>query len=443
MEDGDWDALTSELMRQNCAFVASCSVILWDYLITFGQEVQYVWHCPSRMTRYHFLFCRYWTFGYSIAYMISGTQWTPQIPIPRKDCRTWFLIHVASVGLLYTGSQLTLIERVFNLYGKSVVLATGLFALQCIQVTGMLVLSYHISASVHFNPICNAVDIPNLTFSALAMATCVQCIMWALILRKGWRLQTGSFPKWRRYLRTSEAHAKISWGVAFAALTLNTSHSFARQRVAPVYIFTFPMTVLSIGTCRYILRIEKAKYTRAIVTDDVDEDKEDKAKGKQRVIAGQFPATRHSYSPRQPAVIPSLPCPGAPPTQNFSSESMRHSHGAVASNFPYLHDAQSYTCDRTSAAITNNSPRGSSDCSSRQTSSLRTSRSWYYGAESNTTPNSSIADSPDRETQTADTHGASDIEIGSMHSSSSIDSEDLRRFYNDTWSVGPFMTGGS
>ncbi|KAF5310899.1 hypothetical protein D9619_008182 [Psilocybe cf. subviscida] len=63
MEDDDWDALASQRLQQNYAFVTAFSVILWDYLITFRQEVKYVWHCPSRVTKYLFLFCRYYAMG--------------------------------------------------------------------------------------------------------------------------------------------------------------------------------------------------------------------------------------------------------------------------------------------------------------------------------------------------------------------------------------------
>lgn len=40
------------------------------------------------------------------------------------------------------------------------------------------------------------------------------------------------------------------------------------------------------------------------------------------------------------------------------------------------------------------------------------------------------------------TDSASNIEIGSLRSSSSVNSEELHRFYNETWNVGPFMAGG-
>lgn len=37
---------------------------------------------------------------------------------------------------------------------------------------------------------------------------------------------------------------------------------------------------------------------------------------------------------------------------------------------------------------------------------------------------------------------ASNFEIGGLHLSSSVNLEELHRFYNETWNVGLFMAGG-
>ncbi|KAF5310757.1 hypothetical protein D9619_008171 [Psilocybe cf. subviscida] len=471
MEDGVWGALASELARQNyvfseplffqtcflCAFirhlhlVAAISVILWECLITFRQEVKYVWHCQSRMTKYIFWFCRYCVVGYFMACLFFGTQWILQIPISRNDCKKWFLIHVTSISLLTIGSQLILVRKVFNLYEKSTLLAFALFGLHCTQGASSLVLSYHMSASMNFNPICNSRHVPNSVLFIIGFITCNQCITWALILRK---VRLRLFPSCRRHLRTSGAYVRMSWGLCLVAIILGTSHSFAMQRCALVYVFTFPIVVLSIGTCRYILRIEKDRGTCEKVAEDVDivESKGEQIVGKEQSHISVPPVQdrhRHSYPPPQQAeILPPILDPGALSTRTFVYQTGGHGLDVMASNLPYLDDAQSSRLNRSRrnmTTTTNDDPSRSSSAGERAVS-VRTSLSQGSGAGAGSVLHAGAADSVDAANLTDDTQeiqSASNIEIGSLHSSSGVNSEELRQFYNDAWNVSePFMMDG-
>ncbi|KAF5311100.1 hypothetical protein D9619_008169 [Psilocybe cf. subviscida] len=457
MEDGDRNALTSALVQQNYAFVASFAVILWECLISFRQEVKYVWCCPSKATKYLFLFCRYYAMGYFIACSIFGTQWTLRNPISSKRCRTWFLIHVASFGFVHTGIQLILTRKVFNLYERSTPLATGLFALHCIQVGGTFIWGYNISASLNFNPICNSGNVPNHIFSVVATVICVQCMTWTLILRKVWKVQPRFFPRWRRYLLTSEAHAKLSCGLCFVAILFNASHSFVNQRSAPVYLFAFPMAVLSVGTCRYILQVEKDRDLREELVEAVNTLKgrgEQFVSEKQSISHGDtLPAQdQHQHSPQPPEETPSpLSHTEALSIRTSNSHVERHNLGAVVSNFPYLRGAESYKLHRNRRSMattsTNDSPRSSSDGASRHTVSVQMSHLWGSDAAAGLGPVLHVAasegtDVDDQVDEMEERQSTSNIKIGSLHSSSSLNSEQLRQFYNDTWNIGPFMASG-
>jgi hypothetical protein len=127
-----------------------------------------------------------------------------------------------------------------------------------------------------------------------------------------------------------------------------------------------------------------------------------------------------------------------------------HNHDTVVSNSPCLHGAQFYNLkeNRTSmeTTITNDSLRSSSDDANRHTASMQTSHSRSSGFVSgvNSRYVSSAAGSTHPETPKVleETDSASDIEIGSLHSSSSVDSEELRLFYNHMWNAGPFIASG-
>jgi hypothetical protein len=166
---------------------------------------------------------------------------------------------------------------------------------------------------------------------------------------------------------------------------------------------------------------------------------------KQRVVKQQSPPTGfdtlrtqtrhpHSYPPRPPADMPSfLSDPDEISMQSSESQAGGHTPNTAIPNFPYLHGAQAYILKKSrrsmDTTITNDSPRSSSDYVSRQTAGVS-----GVGSRQSLQHDCSAADAAHLEApkELEETHSASSIEIGSLHVSSSVGSEELRRFYNPT-----------
>ncbi|KAF5310897.1 hypothetical protein D9619_008184 [Psilocybe cf. subviscida] len=257
-----------------------------------------------------------------------------------------------------------------------------------------------------------------------------------------------------------EAHAKLSWGLCLIPILYNSSLSFAHQRVAPVYIFTFPTVVISIGTCRYFLQGEKYRDTREKLVQTVDT-----AEGrvKQSVVERQRSSsgfdTLHTQSQHRPLYPPcppaEMPWPASDPEalsiQASEFQTGGYSLDTIVSNFPYLHGARFYysknrnrrsmaTTVSISTIGTNHSLRASSDRANQRTASVNVSHS--RDPEICSVLHAGAADSADGDNQndeTDETESACNIEIGSLHSSASVTSEQLRRFYGDglPMPVGP------
>ncbi|KAF5319629.1 hypothetical protein D9619_008480 [Psilocybe cf. subviscida] len=279
------------------------------------------------------------------------------------------------------GEKMPLLLFSICLYGRSTILATALFALHCIQIAGSFILSHYVSGLLNFNPICNGRDVPRIVLSAL-----------------------------------------------------------------------FPVVMISIGGCRYILRFERDRDTRAKLMEAA---RSTEGKGEQFVGEGQLQGSvlptqtgyRHSYPPPRQAET-HLPRSSLEAFSMRTSESPAggHSIDMVASNYPYLHGAESYILNRnrssattfTNSSIgTNHSPQGSSDCRSRHTAS--TPLSHAQGSEGRAgsgsvlrAENADSADGEDQNDEAEETQSESNIELGSLQSSSSLNSEELRRFYNGT-----------
>ncbi|KAF5318626.1 hypothetical protein D9619_010712 [Psilocybe cf. subviscida] len=303
------------------------------------------------------------------------------------------------------------VESVFSLYGRSTLLVTGLSTLHCIQIVGSFILGHRISGSLSFNPICNGGDVPRIIFSVLVSVICIQAITWALILRKVRRVRPRLFPSWRRYLRTSEAQG-----------------------------------------CQYILRFERDWDTRTRLAEAVDsaEGKGEQFVGEDQSHGDTLPTqTGHRYfcpPPRQAEIPLPRSSPEASPMRTSELLARGHNIDMMASNYPYLHGAESYILNRNRGLATtftnssidmNHSPRRSSDCGSRRTASATLSHT--QGSEGEAGLGSVLragapgsADEGNQNDKVEETQSKSNIEIGSLQSSSSVNSEELRRFYNGT-----------
>lgn len=216
-----------------------------------------------------------------------------------------------------------------------------------------------------------------------------------------------------------------------------------KPRVQRILISSTP-SISCFQTCRYILRLEKDRETQAKLTDAQFVSEEQS----QRHSLAMQDRHRHLYQPRPPTTTPSLPPPKASSTQNVSSELGRHNFDTVISNFPYLHGARAYELKRNRSSLTtsinsaiSHSPRSPSDDENGRMASVQTL--WGSGppSRSGCAVESEATDAVDPHDVMEQADSASSIEIGSLHSSSSVNSEELRRFYNDMWNGGAFMTG--
>jgi len=51
------------LLTNNLVVVTGCVVLLWDHLLTFGDEIKHIWRRPVEFSKAVFLFNRYFVAG--------------------------------------------------------------------------------------------------------------------------------------------------------------------------------------------------------------------------------------------------------------------------------------------------------------------------------------------------------------------------------------------
>ncbi|KZT38554.1 hypothetical protein SISSUDRAFT_1061908 [Sistotremastrum suecicum HHB10207 ss-3] len=96
--------------------VSAFSWLVWDMLISFDDEVRYVWRSPNSICKYLYFYSRYIGLAILIAMGPEYNGWR-QHPNSLTDCRTPFIYDAIGINAIGLASTAMLMMRVYALYG--------------------------------------------------------------------------------------------------------------------------------------------------------------------------------------------------------------------------------------------------------------------------------------------------------------------------------------
>ncbi|KAJ7101254.1 hypothetical protein B0H15DRAFT_815471 [Mycena belliarum] len=112
---------TQTIFFQNYCHLVGVSILVWDYIITLGVEVRYLWQPAKSASSYWFFTIRYGALGANIPVAIFSF-----VTLPMKSCIRYDLVH----QLFMLATQLlvatVMILRVWALYGRQARVLWGL-----------------------------------------------------------------------------------------------------------------------------------------------------------------------------------------------------------------------------------------------------------------------------------------------------------------------------
>ncbi|KAF8531924.1 hypothetical protein JB92DRAFT_2847579 [Gautieria morchelliformis] len=118
--------------------VAASMFTFWDYLLTFGDEVDLVWRSPFSWVTIMFYVIRYLTFFIRIAHLVFCTNAFGVVHVTASDCTIWRWFQVLSGQFLFCAIEILLITRVFAFYGRKKSLLAVLLLLLAAELSAMI-----------------------------------------------------------------------------------------------------------------------------------------------------------------------------------------------------------------------------------------------------------------------------------------------------------------
>ncbi|KZV69523.1 hypothetical protein PENSPDRAFT_478821 [Peniophora sp. CONT] len=120
--------------------VAATIFLLWDILLTIGDESVYIWPKPhTYWAKWLFLFVRYFALALQISLLFVGTRIAADFGYTHSACVIWYIYQEVAVSLLIFSVEFILVIRVKALYHRNNVLIWILYFLFLVEVVAMSV----------------------------------------------------------------------------------------------------------------------------------------------------------------------------------------------------------------------------------------------------------------------------------------------------------------
>jgi len=209
------------------------------------------------MVKWVFLFSRYFGIASQIAGCILTAGPLAHVPIEPRFCKVWFTFQVSASRCLFSALEIILSLRVYALYDKSY--RMGLLLGCWLSVGFIIVLGFGVASALNTpsDSICNAQG-PSRDAAYVSVAMIVtHTFLWSLtVTKRSIPLNDG----WRRNPIVRLVIRDGAW-IFFAIFAISVAmmpFSLVNHVMTHV-IFSWPMGLVSILTCRLVLNMQDLK----------------------------------------------------------------------------------------------------------------------------------------------------------------------------------------
>jgi len=279
------DLLFSVFFRQ-CSAFAALTCVVCDGVTVFGQEYKYIWRSPLTSAKWLYLFSRYfgliaqmWIAWLSCAILfnnarariscifVAGPLARP--PVKSDVCKLWFIFQIISGRPLFSALEIFLSLRIYALYNRSYSIALLLGF--CISIGPIVTIIYGINSipTLLTDSICNPLQPPHGILYVSTAIIVTHSVLWVLTIKQKsfsdniW----GSNPIVRLVTRDG------AWVFIIIILIfiITIPHSFVKHMATHV-VFSWPMALVSILTCRLILNMQSLKFQTSTLDPEFTSD---------------------------------------------------------------------------------------------------------------------------------------------------------------------------
>ncbi|PPQ94853.1 hypothetical protein CVT25_007225 [Psilocybe cyanescens] len=280
----DQDLLHSISIRK-WSTLASWAVLLYEYIITFNEEIRYIWSFPVTAVHLIYVLSRYFAIIVQSINVFLILRPFSALDIPEQSCRRWFLFELIAVCVLMAALDSILMLRVYALHRKDRRIGVLLVTLFLGQIVVEVVCGQR-ALNVPFNRICDAnrthgsvvyycISVWVMHISLVVLTACKYDLMKMkipivrVVTRDGaWitvivcSLFTTIAP-WTLIHQAPKAHIVFGCVLVIAA----DVGPLGRSRSPPFALHArrWPISIISVSCCRMIMNMQSLDITEARV----------------------------------------------------------------------------------------------------------------------------------------------------------------------------------
>ncbi|KAA1478232.1 hypothetical protein DENSPDRAFT_661922 [Dentipellis sp. KUC8613] len=231
----------------------ACVVLLtYDTLITFSDEVEYIWKRQWTHPKVFYILARYIPLLVQLALLALNVNGSSGLHWVLVDCRKWMILQASVLQITITTVDAILLLRVYALYNRSRALMGTLIPLFLAEIVILCVVLARITPRITYNQTCFVTGIPflftaywitSLVFETLLFSLTVH--KFVLAVRDGW----GRRPVMRRFVTDG------TWAFTLIFLTMLVNallYALVHTPLAGI-CFTWLLSVLSFAGSRLLL----------------------------------------------------------------------------------------------------------------------------------------------------------------------------------------------
>ncbi|KAF9452727.1 hypothetical protein P691DRAFT_803449 [Macrolepiota fuliginosa MF-IS2] len=163
----------------NRSSIAALAFLVWDILITFDDEVNYIWPRSWNYTKCVYFFVRYVPVLVEMSILCIGTELTPLFHFTPHDCFIWQVYQAVAVTLIIMAVDTILILRVYALYNNSPVISNVLRCAFVAEIIGMIIGMVLAVPDIRYNDVCLVTHVPK-TLGLWLVSLIFQTLLFSL-----------------------------------------------------------------------------------------------------------------------------------------------------------------------------------------------------------------------------------------------------------------------
>ncbi|KAJ7680400.1 hypothetical protein DFH06DRAFT_416078 [Mycena polygramma] len=239
--------------------IAALVFLVWENLITFGDEVDYIWSKPwTAWVKPVFLFLRYFPLAIQICNRVLSEKVVQHQALGYSALRAWYISQVIIAHVAMTGVEFVMMARVYALYRNDRRLGWAFLCLWLGETIVVMIGLVVTLPGVHFEPQLLLTTAPH-SFAYLAISALVsQAIILGLTLARFLKGQWVGTSLGTLLIRDGS----IVYIVFFASTMTAAVYSITGLSIGMTE-YAWYMSIIGVVGCRLILNMQRLPSSRA------------------------------------------------------------------------------------------------------------------------------------------------------------------------------------